>query len=127
MNNDDENQQGGAPAQAAKDGSPDFNSQPWHVLIGIRPASDPANPSDMRGGLLIQMAGAAESMDAQGRPDKTNEAVHFAQWFDRNKEHLVALWRIEYVQYMNLRQLTSRPKPGEPQIQIVAANGERLQ
>lgn len=116
MSNDEN--QGAEPTQAANDG-PDFNTQRWHVLIGIRPATDPTNPSDMREGLLIQLAGAAESMDAQGRPDKTNEAVHFAQWLDRNKDALVQLWRTEYVQYMNLRKLSERGVPG---LRVVGAD-----
>lgn len=122
----DENRE---PAQAPID----FNDTPWHVLIGIRPTTDPASPSDMREGLLMQMAGAAESMGPDGRPDKTNEAVHFAQWFDRNKGALVQLWRTEYVQYMNLRKLSERGLPGlrivgaEEVPGLVAADGKPLQ
>ncbi len=99
-----------------------FHAQPWQVLIGIRSASDPANPSNMTEGLIIDMVASAEVMQdsAQGpRPDKTVEAVHFAQWFNQNKAHLVALWRTEYVQYMNLRRLSERGVPG---LRVVGAN-----
>ena len=115
MGNDDTN-------DASPDQAPDFNTIPWHVLIGIRGASDPANPSNMTEGLLFGMACTPEAMvdTKQGSsPDKTREAVHFAQWFDRNKEHLVALWRTEYSQYMNLRMMTERGVPG---LRIAGAN-----
>lgn len=105
----------------------DFNATAWHVLVGIRDTSDPANPSDLTSGLMFGMACTPEVMEdsPQGpRPDKTNEAVHFAQWLDSNKEHLVALWRTEYAQYMNLRLLTMRREPG---LKLVSASGEKLQ
>lgn len=95
-----------------------FNDQPWQVLVGIRGTPDPKNPSNMTEGLLFGMAATPEAM-TDGRPDKTMEAVHFAQWFDRNKEHIAALWRTEYVQYMNLRRLSERGIPG---LRVVGAD-----
>ena len=114
--------------RAANDAPPDFNATPWQILIGVMAASDPANPSNMTEGLMIDMVAADSVMQntPQGpRPDKTNEAVHFAQWFNQNKQHLVALWRTEYVQYMNLRMLTMN-QPKSP-IQLVGADGSKLQ
>ena len=109
-----------------------FNEQPWHVLVGIRATSDPATPSNMTQGLLIALAATPEVMvdsKAGPVPDKANEAVHFAQWFDRNKAHLVALWRTEYTQYMNLRMLTERGIPGLRVVQqpLVNPDGSALQ
>lgn len=114
-----------------------FQDQPWQVLIGLRATTDPATPSDMSSGLLFGMTATADVMEqtAAGlRPDRTNEAVHFAQWFDRNKEHIVALWRTEYAQYMNLRMATRRGVPGlrvvgadELPQPLVGADGKALQ
>ena len=127
MSNDTEN----TTPPAANDAPQDFNSQPWQVLIGIRATSDPANPSDMTQGLFIDMAVAAEVMQDSPhgpRPDKTNQAVHFAQWFNRNKAHLAALWRTEYTQYMNLRLVAIGKKASEgPALKLVDPRGGVLQ
>lgn len=124
MSNDTPTPQDEQPA------APDFNAIPWQVLIGIRATTDPSRPHQHIAGLEVQMAAAADVMvdtPAGRRPDKTIESVHFAQWFDRNKEHLVALWRTEYTQYMNLRRLTEREKPAIPGLKIVAPDGSSLQ
>lgn len=99
-----------------------FNDQPWQVLIGIRGTPDPKNPGNMTEGLLFGMACTPDGM-VEGptglRPDKTLEAVHFAQWLDRNKGAIVSLWRTEYVQYMNLKRLSDRGVPG---LRVVGAD-----
>jgi hypothetical protein len=127
---DDNTQAPGAANDDEPAGGAEFNKVPWHVLIGLRVATNPANPSDMTPGLVYGMAAGGEVIvdtPAGPRPDKTNEAVHFAQWFERNFTHLHALWHTEYTQYMNLRRLSERDKPAVPGLRIVAADGKPVQ
>jgi hypothetical protein len=110
------------PANDEPQAAPDFNAESWTVLIGVRTATDPRQPGDMTPGLLFGMAATPEAMEQSKfgpRPDRSNEAVHFAQWLDEHKQHLVALWRPTYTQYMSLRVLSERGIPG---LRVVGAD-----
>jgi hypothetical protein len=125
-------------ADAARAQAEDFTSTPWTVMVGIRQTPDPANPGNLVEGLMFGMvvsdAAAMVSTPHGMRPDTTNEAIHFARWFDQHKQFIVGLWRENYVQYMNLKRLSERGLPGlrivgadEQPAPIVGADGKALQ
>jgi hypothetical protein len=100
----------------------DFNSVPWQILIGIK--TDETRPS-IAGKVDIQMAITPEVVLPSG-PDKSQPAVHFANWLDSNKNALLSIWSTEYAQYMNLRRRDTAAVIQKADVGLVDPTGKHL-
>lgn len=106
---------------------PEFNQTPWAALFGVRSMGTIADAGkiDFRC-VMTPLAFTEQPKEGEElKPDRTDPAVHFADWLVRNANRLMGLWETEYVSYMNLKRATTAPKTARD-IGLVDASGLSL-
>jgi hypothetical protein len=104
-----------------------FEETAWHTMIGIQTPPGLTGAGTLHIRAVVTPTAIIPGPGDTQEPDKTIPAVHFTQWFERNKGHLVAMWEVEYAQYMNLRRMSlPLQEPGPPALALVDVEGQRL-